>query len=165
MDKQILQDRQQKIIELIRDFCTKHLNEEYFELCERLVKKLGRKRNPPIATGQPNIWAATIIHAIGSINFLFDKSSKPYVSVEELNSFFGTSNSTIGNKSKQIRDMLKLKRWDNEFSTKAMQDNNPFADMVMVDGFIVSIKTLPEKYQKAVRQARAEGKDISFNTR
>jgi len=54
--------------------------------------------------------------------------------------------------------------WDSEFSTKNMQDSNPFADLVMVDGFMVPIDTLPEEHQKAVRQARAEGKDISFTT-
>jgi hypothetical protein len=35
----------------------------------------------------------------------------------------------------------------------------------MVDGLIVPLDTLPEQYQQAVRQARAEGKDISFTTR
>jgi hypothetical protein len=34
----------------------------------------------------------------------------------------------------------------------------------MVDGLIVPLDTLPEQYQDMVRQARAEGKDISFST-
>jgi hypothetical protein len=165
MDKQNLQDRQQSILDLVREFCAKKLDEEYFQLSERLVQKLGRKRNPPLATGQPQVWAAAIIHALGTINFLFDKSFEPYVSTEDINAFFGTTKSTTGNKSKQIRDLLKLDRWDNEFSTKKMQDSNPFANLVMVDGLIVPVNTLPEQYQEAVRQARAEGKDISFTTR
>lgn len=75
------------------------------------------------------------------------------------------TNLTTGSKSKQIRDILKLDRWDNEFSTNRMQNSNPFANLVMVDGPIVPVDTLPEQYQQAVRQARAEGKDISFTTR
>jgi hypothetical protein len=165
MDKHNLQERQQNILDLVREFCAKKLDEEYFELSERLVQKLGRKRNPPFATGQPQVWAAAIIHALGTINFLFDKSFEPYISTEDINAFFGTSKSTTGNKSKQIRDLLKLDRWDNEFSTKKMHDSNPFANLVMVDGLIVPVDTLPEQYQQAVRQARAEGKDISFTTR
>jgi len=165
MDKQNLQDRQQKILDLVREFCAKKLDTEYFELSERLIQKLGRKRNPTLATGQPQVWAAAIIHALGTINFLFDKSFEPYVSTDDINTFFGTSKSTTGNKSKQIRDLLKLDRWDNEFSTKKMQDSNPYANLVMVDGLIVPVNTLPEEYQQAVRQARAEGKDISFTTR
>jgi len=165
MDKQNLQDRQQKILDLVKEFCANKLDEEYFELSERLIQKLGRKRNPPLATGKPQIWAAAIIHALGQINFLFDKSFAPYVSVDDINTFFGTSKSTTGNKSKQIRDLLKLNLYDNEFSTKKMQDSNPFASYVMVDGLIVLLDTLPEQYQIAVRQARAEGKDISFTTK
>jgi len=165
VDKQNLQDRQQKILELVREFCEKKLNKEYFELSERLVQKLGRKKNPPHAKGQPQVWAAAIIHALGTINFLFDKSFEPYVSTDDINTFFETSKSTTGNKSKQIRDLLKLDRWDNEFSTKKMQDSNPYANLVMVDGLIVPVDTLPAEYQTSVRQARAEGKDISFTTR
>lgn len=160
-----LQQRQQKILDLVREFCTKKLDEEYFELSERLVQKLGRKRNSPLATGQPEVWAAAIIHALGTINFLFDKSFEPYVSIDEINEFFVTSKSTTGSKSKQIRQMLKLHRYDNEFSTKNMRDSNPFENLVMVDGLIVPLDTLPEEYQIAVQQARAEGKDISFTTR
>lgn len=165
MDKQNLQDQQQKILDLVREFCAKKLDTEYLELSERLVQKLGRKKNSPLATGQPQVWAAAIIHALGTINFLFDKSFEPYVSTNDINTFFGTSKSTTGNKSKQIRDLLKLDYWDNEFSTKKMQSSNPYAKFVMVDGLIVSVNTLPEEYQQAVKQARAEGKDISFTTR
>lgn len=165
MDKQKLQERQQKILDLVGEFCSKKLDEEYFELAERLTQKLGRKRNVPFVTGQPEVWAAAIIHALGTINFLFDKSFAPYVSIDEINDFYGTTKSTTGNKSKQIRDLLKLDRYDSEFSTRKLQENNPFNNIVMVDGFIVSVDTLPEQYQEAVRQARAEGKDISFTTR
>ena len=165
MDKQIIQERQQKIIELVRDFCAKKLNEEYFELSERLVQKLGRKRSQPLATGQLQIWAAAVIHALGTINFLFDKSAEPYVSIDEINNYFGTNKTTTGSKSKQIRDLLKLDRWDKEFSTQRMSNSNPFANLVIVDGLVVPLGSLPEQYQIAVRQARAEGKDISFNTK
>jgi hypothetical protein len=165
MDKQYLQDRKAQIIDLCRAFCSEKLDEEYFELSERLVQKLGRKRNPPIVSGKPEVWAAAVIHALGSINFLFDKSFEPYASIEDINEFFKTNKSTSSNKSKQIRDMLKLDRWDTEFSTKKMQDSNPFLRFVMVDELIVPVDSLPEQYQQMVRQARAEGRDISFTTR
>lgn len=165
MEKQKLQERQQQILDLVRQFCAQKLDDEYFELAERLIAKLSRKRNIPYSAGQIEVWAAAIIHALGTINFLFDKASEPYVSVDEINAFFKTNKSTTGNKSKQIRDLLKLDRWDDEFSTKRMHDSNPFKNLVMVDGLIVSLDTLPEEYQEMVRQARAEGKDIAFNTR
>lgn len=165
MNKQKIQERQQNILNQVREFCLKKLDEEYFELAERLTAKLGRKRDIPFVTGQIEVWAAAIIHALGTINFLFDKASDPYVSVDEINDFFKTNKSTTGNKSKLIRELLKLDRWDDEFSTKRMRDSNPYKNLVMVDGLIVPLDTLPEEYQEMVREARAEGKDISFNTK
>jgi hypothetical protein len=164
MDKKI-QERQQVIISLIEGFCKNKLDDEYFELSKKIIQKLGRKRNVPFATGQAEIWAAATIHALGTINFLFDKSFKPYVTIEEINDFFGTSKSTTGNKSKQIRNLLKLEHYDREFSTIKMLENNPFNDFVMVDGYIVSVKSLPEEQQQIVRQARAEGKDVMFTSK
>jgi hypothetical protein len=165
MNKQVIHDRQQEILDLVREFCAKKLDDEYFELSERLVQKLGRKKSYPLASGQAQIWAAAIIHALGTINFLFDKSFDPYISIDDINTYFGTSKSTIAGKSKQIREMLKLDRWDSEFSTQRMQEGNPFANLVMVDGLIFPVDALPEEYQAMVRQAREEGKDISFKTR
>ena len=164
MDKLQIKEREQQIIDLVCEFCTEKLDEEYIELSTRLIQKLGRKRNVPFETGKLEVWAAAVIHALGTINFLFDKSEKPYVSLDELNNFFGTSKSTTGNKSKQIRDLLKLDIWDKEFSTRRIQGGNPFAEMVMVNGFIVPLNTIPEEYQKLVRQARAIGKDLSFTS-
>jgi len=164
MEKQKIQEQQQKILDLVGEFCTKRLDSDYFELSKNLTLKLGRKRNVPFITGHPNVWAAAIIHALGSIKFLFDRSFEPYVSLDELNAFFGTTKSTTGTKSKQLRDMLKLQYYDKEFSTGKMQGTNPYKSMVMVNGFIVPLDTLPLEYQQIVRQARAEGKDITLTS-
>ena len=133
MEKQKILERQQQILDLVGEFCTKRLDSDYFELSKNLTLKLGRKRNVPFITGQPKVWAAAIIHALGTINFLFDKSFEPYITLDELNDFFGTTKSTTRNKSKQIRDLLKLNYYDKEFSTGKMQGANPFKSMAMVD--------------------------------
>ena len=75
MEKQKIEEKKQIILDLVREFCAKKLDEEYFELAERLTQKLGRKRNVPFITGKSEIWAAGIIHALGTINFLFDKET------------------------------------------------------------------------------------------
>ena len=35
----------------------------------------------------------------------------------------------------------------------------------MVNGFMMPISSLPEEYQALARQARAEGRDISFSSK
>lgn len=61
--------------------------------------------------------------------------------------------------------MFDLSYYSSEFSTQKMTDSNPFNKMVMVDGFIVPLNTLPDDLQQKVREARAIGKDIEFRTR
>jgi hypothetical protein len=59
-------------------------------------------------SGKLEIWAAGIIHAIGTVNFLFDKSFEPYISVHDICEYFGATQSTTSQKSKVIRDMFKM---------------------------------------------------------
>ena len=61
--------------------------------------------------------------------------------------------------------MFKMDIFSPEFSTQHTTQNNPFNDMVMVDGFIVPLSSIPEDLQQMVRNERAEGRDIEFTTR
>jgi len=137
MDKETIIIKQKEIIHLAKTFCDEYLDEDYAELSEKLICKLGRKHTVPFVTGKTAIWAAAVIHALGTINFLFDKSFEPYVSTGVVNDFFGTKQATVGNKSKQIRDLLKLGHWDAEFSTKHMKKSNPYKDLMKSFGFIL----------------------------
>ena len=163
--KQIKQEKEQQIIELISKFCQEKLDKEYEALCIKLTQKLGRKRNVPFMTGKLEIWAASIIYVIGQLNFLFDKSFTPYIPASDIHEYFGTKSTTVGAKSKTIRDLLKLNRFDNEFSTTHWIESNPLNQYVLVDDMIVPIKSLPVEYQEMVKEARTRGEDISFQTR
>lgn len=145
-------------------FCNEKLDDDYFQLCEKLIKKLGRKRDVPFQRGKLEIWAAAVVYAIGSINFLFDKSFEPYITTKQLNEYFGTKNSTVSNKARKIKDMFDIWHFSPEFSTERTTESNPFNQMVMVDGFIVPMDTLPDDLQQMVRDARARGEDIKFHT-
>ena len=149
-DKNIIENRKNEIIQLIKEFCSQNLDDEYFVLSVRLIDKLGRKRIVPFLSGKKEIWAAAIIHALGTINFLFDKSFKPYVTIEEINDFFGTNKSSTGSKSKVIRDLLNLGYFDNEFSINRIKENNPFDKLMMINGFIVSKNIEPKAPVKEI---------------
>lgn len=118
--------REDEIASMVTTFCKERLDEEYEQLCEKMVRKLGRKRNKPLLTGRTEIWAAAVVYTVGSMNFLFDKSFEPYVSSADINDYFGTSSSTVSQKARTIRQLLKLSQyWDKDFSTRRMQANNP----------------------------------------
>ena len=138
-DKLELNEIKHQLISLTGGFCNKNVNEEYANLCEALIQKMARKKSVPFASGRVEIWAAAVVHAIGSINFLFDKKTKPYSTPDAISEYFGTSKTTVTQKSKLIRDMFKMTYWDSEFSTQHMQKQNPYANMGLVNGFLVML--------------------------
>jgi hypothetical protein len=162
MSKEEINAREKQLLEMTASFCREKLDDDYRELCEKLIRKLGRKRTVPFATGQLSIWAASVVHAIGSINFLFDNSFEPYASADDICDYFGTKKTTVSNKAKQIRDMFGLGHMDSEFSTPYMRDHDPFNDYVMVDGIVTPLSMLPGELQGLVKKARSEGKNIDL---
>ncbi|HKI43715.1 MAG TPA: DUF6398 domain-containing protein [Balneolales bacterium] len=164
MTKQEIKQKEEKLLEMTGTFCAQKLDDDYFQLCEKLIKKLGRKKNVPFQRGKLEIWAAAVVYAIGSINFLFDKSFEPYMTAKQISDYFGTKNSTVSNKARQIKDMFDMWHFSPEFSTQKMTEDNPFNNMVIVDGFIVPLDALPADLQEMVKDARSRGEDIEFQT-
>jgi len=136
MDNEV-DEKKNRLTELLSKYCEEILNEEYKTLCLKLLNKMSRKRTPPYLSGKIEIWASAIVYAIGQINFLFDKSFIPYQTADEICNYFKTSKSTTSQKAKIIKDMFSLNYYDKDFSTKKMIDSNPFDQYVMIDGLIV----------------------------
>ena len=118
-----------QLLRLTSDFCRQRLNEEYEELCKKMILKMSRKRQVPFLSGKPATWAAGIIYALGQINFLFDKSKQPNTTRDELCAFFGVSKGTASQKAKRIREMFRLTYFDDEFSTEDVTTRNPLMAM------------------------------------
>ena len=165
MSKDVIKAKQEELIKLTSAFSAKFLDDEYKALIIKLIEKMGRKRPIPFARGKIEIWAAAIVQAIGSINFLYDDSFEPYVSTAQINSFFGTKPTTTSNKARQIRDMFQIEHFDPDFSTEKLDSINPMNSMVVVDGFIVPLDSLPEHVQKQVKEIRAKGGDVEITTK
>jgi len=164
MNKEEIKAKEALLIDLTRTFCLQEINEEYAELCKSLIKKMGRKREVPFKRGKPEIWAAAVIYTIGSINFLFDESFKPYIPQKSIHDHFGTKPTTVSNKAGVIKKMFDLWYYNSEFSTGHMQQNNPLNNLVMVDDLMLPVNSLPSHMQDIVKAARAQGKDIAFTS-
>lgn len=126
MDKAEIKAREDEIVRMAVSFCNEKIDAEYASLCEKMVRKLGRKRTNPLERGRLEIWAAAVVYTIATMNFLFDRSFEPYLSSSEIYKHFGVISSTISQKARQIRAMLKLRPyWDPDFSTAEKAANNP----------------------------------------
>lgn len=129
--------KKDELVRMLSEYCEKKIDDEYKELCIRMVEKMSRKKLVPFLSGKIEIWASAIVYALGQINFLFDKSFSPYQSADDICAYFGTSKSTTSQKAKIIREMFSLGYYDEEFSTKMISNSNPLNNYMMLNGFIV----------------------------
>ena len=136
------------IVTLTDAFCEAHLNDEYGDLCRELAAKLSRKRPSPLEGGRVKSWAGAIVYAIGRVNFLFDKDQTPYMSAQQLCELMGVSQSTAGNKSRQIMDMLGIYQMDPEWTLPSRMDGNLMAWMISVNGLIIDVRHAPREIQE-----------------
>ena len=133
---------------LITDFCNQYLNDEYRELCLHLLEKLCRKRPSPLLAGRKNTWAAAIIYAITTNNFIFDKSQPIHLTADELCAPFGLSKSTVSNKAREIRDMFNITYLNPEWQLAILAEDNPAIWCFSVNGFVIDIRMAPVEVQE-----------------
>jgi len=136
------------IVSLSDEYCAQKLNEEYAQLCRQAIAALCRKRPSPLERGSDLSWACSVIYAIGSANFLFDKASKPYATGQDLADAFRISKSTAGAKAKQIRDWLKIDYFNHQWTLPSRLADSPMAWMISLDGFLVDARKLPRDIQE-----------------
>jgi hypothetical protein len=97
--------------------------------------------------GRPKTWACAILYALGTINFLFDKSQEPFINAADLVAAFDVSKSNAGNKAKLVRELLNMHRFDHHWCLPSRMDNS-FSWMITLNGFIVDARTLPREIQE-----------------
>ena len=73
-----------QIVALIDQACQALLNDEYAQVCHQMTAALCRKRPSPLTRGRPDIWAAAIVHTVGTVNFVYDRTQTPHITMEEL---------------------------------------------------------------------------------
>jgi len=137
-----------EIAGIIESFCAEKLDAEYKEICLSALAKLCRKRPSPLVSGKARTWASGIIYAIGSSNFIFDKSQPIHMTSAELAEWFGLSKSTVGNKAAEITKLLDLSYLNPEFQLKRLIDSNPAIWYLKVNGYLVDIRRMPREAQE-----------------
>ena len=109
---------------------------------------LARKRPSPLLSGKPESWASGIVRVIGWVNFLGDPSQPHHMKMAEIDEGFGVSEATGSAKAKAIRDLLKLRPFDPEWTLPSRMDRNPMAWMIQVNGLIVDARRVPREIQE-----------------
>jgi hypothetical protein len=137
----------ERVIALTDKVCADLLDEEYAGLARQVVAKLARKRPSPLQSGRAATWAGGVVWALGQVNFLFDRSTEPHVTHDDLAGAFGLSKSTLSQKAKQIRDLLKMSWATPEFLRAERIDDNPMIWFIGVDGMVWDVRELSVEIQ------------------
>lgn len=143
-----IEEKYKEIIEITDSFSKENLNEEYAQLIRYAAAALCRKRPSPIERGKSSTWACGITHAIGMVNFLFDKSQKPYIGSSDLYKNFGVGQSTGQGKSKIVRDLLGMYQLDPNWSLPSQLENNPMVWTLEVNGLLIDVRSMPREVQE-----------------
>jgi len=143
-----MQETFDAIMQLIEPVCKKHLNDEYEQICRMMTAKLARKRPSPLNSGRITTWAAGIIYAVGQVNFLFDKSQIPHMTPSQIAEAFEVAQSTASNKAKTIRDILKIRLMDPDWTLPSRMGDNIMAWTISVNGLIVDARYVPREIQE-----------------
>ncbi len=125
------------LTEMTDRFCAAHLNEEYAELSRRAIAALCRKRPTPLTSGAPQTWACAVIYALGQVNFLTDRASKPYMAMADVCAEFGVASSTAAAKAKLVRKALGATQFDPTWMLPSRAANNPLGWMLGMQGIVI----------------------------
>lgn len=142
-----LAERFAAITELTDAFCGERLTDEYAHMIRAASAALCRKRPSPVVSGAAAGWAAGVTHAIGTVNFVFDRSRSPHVTAAELYQAFGVADSTGQGRSKRVRELLRMRVFDRDWTLPSRLADNPRVWMVSIDGFILDAWALKRDQQ------------------
>ena len=122
--------RTDSIKKLIEEFGNRHLSREYVTFAHNLCDKVSLTPDMDILRGHKAIWAASIVHVIARLNFLFESSSELVLTPALISAHFKTNKSTVGNRASQIQKMCRLEPGVRGFSRQEIVDAFTFPEMV-----------------------------------
>ena len=149
----VIANKYEEIIDKIKSFSSEYLNDEYKNICIGAAETLFLNNEEQLKKGKSLSWAAGIVHAIGTINNLFDSKEEPYIKATDLYKAFGVSGSTGSTKSKEVQKLLDLskenKQWiiDNNKNIKN-SINNRLEEKQEVAVTVDDISKSSEKIEK-----------------
>ena len=142
-----MQATYEAVVALTDAVCRDYLGDEYRDLARAMAAALCRKRPSPLAFGQPQTWACGILHTLGQLNFLSDRSTEPHMATADLCAAFGVGQSTAAAKAKAIRDALDAHRLNPAWMVPSRADSNPLVWMAQVNGILVDLRHMPREVQ------------------
>jgi hypothetical protein len=87
------------------------------------------------------------VRVVGWVNFLDDSTQTPHLKMADIDTGFGVSQASGQAKSKVIRDLLKIRRFDPDWTVPSRMEANPLVWMLSVNGLLMDIRDAPREAQ------------------
>lgn len=117
-------------------------------MIRRLLATLARKRPSPLLRGSEAVWAGGAVHAVGTINFLFDSTQMPHCKSPAIYGFFGIGESSCQSKSKAIRKLLNIHQFSSEWTLPSKLGGNPLVWLIEVNGYMIDARNASIEIQR-----------------
>jgi hypothetical protein len=101
-------ERFREVAALVEQFGQAHLDEELTGYVHELWRRICRRKTLDCRRGQARIWAASVVHVIARMNFLFDRTQSVHLTFDTICAAFQTSKTTVGGKATEIARALGL---------------------------------------------------------
>lgn len=163
--KEILENRKKQLIRLTAEFCEDKLDKEHKELSRKLIQNLYNQTRRPFSSVNVNQWAAGILYSIGTANLLFDETFEPYISVRELNEYFGADPDMTFRNASFINEQLNLDIFDGGLSLLRKGKRNPLEDKISVDGIYLPMEVFSSTIQEKIKSIQSQGYLIEFRSK
>ena len=132
-------ERYSEVAVLLEQFGQTHLDSELTGFTLELWRRLCRRQTMDCRRGRPKIWAASVVHVIARMNFLFDRSQPVHLTFDAISGWFQANKTTIGSKAAEIERALRL-RQHSEPGLCRSELMDTFTTVQLANGLVVSLQ-------------------------
>ncbi len=106
----------ENIARLASEFFEKYDLQDYAEFARDIAMRLYKLSSKPLEKGKKELWAATIVYALASLNGVL-RLKNGLFSADDIAKFFGYQKKTIADKAYELKRLLQLEK-DNTYLSK-----------------------------------------------
>jgi len=131
-------ERFSDVAALLEQFGQAHLDPELTEFTQELWRRVCRRQTMDCRRGKSAIWAASVVHVIARMNFLFDRNQSVHLSFDTICASFQANKTTVGSKATELERALRL-RQHSEPGLCRREFMDDFTTVQLSKGMIVSL--------------------------
>jgi hypothetical protein len=140
-DARIPTDKRERfgeVPQLLELFGQSHLDPELTAFTLELWRRVCRRQLMDCRRGKPAVWAASVVHVIARMNFLYDRAQPVHLTFDTICDWFQTNKTTVGSKATEIERALRLSQ-HSEPGLCRREFMDDFTTVQLSNGMIVSL--------------------------